>query len=62
MRDKKNNSINSNAFSYLKSLLSPDVHIIDVEIRNGWLGAEVRHNQNTMQANISFSVKNKDTD
>lgn len=62
MRDKKNNSINSNAFAYLKSLLSPDVHIIDVEIRNGWLRAEVGHNQNTMQANISFSVKNQDTD
>ncbi len=62
MKDIKNNSINSNAYAYLKSFLSPDVHIIDVEIRNGWLRAEVGHNHNLMQANISFSVRNKDVD
>lgn len=48
-------AINSNAYKYLKSLLHPNVKIIDAYIRGRWLVAE-------LSSGIRFSVKNSDTD
>ncbi len=58
----KNKTINSNAFAYLKSLLHPDIKILDCSVRNGWLRAECGHKTNPFQANISMSVRNQDVD
>ncbi len=58
----KNQTINSNAYAYLKSLLHPDVKIIDCRVFGRWLRAELGHTTNPFQANISFSVKNQDVD
>lgn len=51
----KNNVVNSNAYAYLKSLLSPRINIIDIEVRGKWLRA-------SLSSGIYFSVKNQDTD
>ena len=51
----KNNTINSNAYAYLKSLLHSDVKIMDLYVWGKWLKAE-------LSSGISFSVKNQTTD
>ena len=48
-------AINSNAYKYLKSLLHPNVTIIDAYIKGKWLVAE-------LSSGVRFSVKNKDID
>lgn len=47
----QNKTINYDSLSYLKSLLHPDVRIIDLEVHNKWLVA-------TLSSGIRFRVKN----
>ena len=48
-------AINSNAFAYLKSLLHPDVKVLNVYVWGKWLRAE-------LSSGVNFSVKNSDID
>lgn len=52
---EKNNTINSNAYAYLKSLLHADVKILDLYVWGKWLKAE-------LSSGMSFSVLNKSSD
>jgi hypothetical protein len=52
---KKNNSINSNAYAYLKSLIGDRVKIIDVIVWGRYLKA-------SLSSGVYFSVLNQDTD
>lgn len=51
----RNNTINSNAYAYLKSLLHADVKILDLYVWGKWLKAE-------LSSGMSFSVKNQTID
>ena len=47
----KSKTIKSTALEVLKSMISPQVKITDLEVRNKWLRA-------TLSSGITFSVKN----
>lgn len=55
MKKEKNNTINSNAAAYIKSLIHPDVKILNWEVCGKWLKA-------TLSSSVFFSVKNQSTD
>ena len=56
-----NKAINSDAYSYLKSLIHPNAKIVDVEVVGKWL---VAHLWNGIfgTSGISFRVKNQSVD
>lgn len=56
MKNKKESkAINSNAAQYIKSLIHPDVKILNWEVCGKWLKA-------TLSSSVFFSVKNQSTD
>ena len=54
MKKKKNKTINYEALKYLKSLLHPDIKILDLVVEGKWLKATL--------PNCYFSVKNQTVD
>lgn len=55
MPRKNKDSVNSDAYAYLKSLLHPSVKVVDLYVWGKWLKAE-------LSSGITFSVKNQATD
>lgn len=47
----KNNSINSNAYAYVLSILSEDIKVVDAYVKGRWLKCE-------LNTGVIFSVKN----
>ena len=50
---KKTTTINSSAYAFMKSILSPKLKVIDLYVKGKWLVAE-------LDSGIKFSVLNKD--
>lgn len=46
------NAIKSSAVEYLKSIISPEVKVMDLEVHNSWLVA-------TLSSGVIFRVKNQ---
>ncbi len=49
----RNQTLNYNALAYLKSLISPDIMILDVEVIGRYIRA-------TLSSGVFFSVKNEE--
>lgn len=54
-KQKQKQAINSDAYNYLKSLLHPNVRVLDLYVWGKWLKAE-------LSSGINFSVRNTSTD
>ena len=57
MKKEKNKAVNSDAYAYLKSLLHPNMKIVDVRVENKYLKADLNC-PGRYGAGITFSVKN----
>lgn len=55
MEKQNKKTINSNAAGYLKSLISPQVKIVDMYVLGRWLWAE-------LSSGVRFGVKNQTLD
>lgn len=54
-KQKERKAINSNALEYIKTLISRDVKIVDLEVKGRWLCA-------SLSSGIKFSVRNQSVD
>ncbi|MEK6880448.1 MAG: hypothetical protein AABY22_12605 [Nanoarchaeota archaeon] len=61
MKREKNKAVNSDAYAYLKSLLHPNLKIVDISVEGKYLKAQL-HCPSRYDAGIQFSVKNQSFD
>ena len=60
-RQSKQIAVNSQSFSYLKSLLGPDTKIVDIFVENRWLCALLGSGVKFMVKNNPFKKNEKET-